>query len=102
MPKSRANQTGFNIRILHFYIRRKLDIIRYNIFQYGLEPLLIQRILFGFEAILEMNLHEVEYSKSKHNPSSNDNNQSHVIQHLVTINLTIGGLKNKFFKKINR
>ena len=72
------------------------------IFQCGLEPVLIQRILIGVKAILEMNLHEVEYSKSKHNPSSNDNNQSHVIQHLVTINLTIGGLKNNNFKKFNR
>jgi len=35
---------------------------------------------------------EVEYSQGKYNPSSNDNNQSHVIQHLVTIYLTIGGL----------
>ncbi len=53
MPKARANKTGFNIMIVHFYIRRKLDTIRYMIFQYGLEPILIQRILIGFEAILE-------------------------------------------------
>ena len=28
MPKARANKTGFDIMIVHFYIRRKLDIIR--------------------------------------------------------------------------
>ena len=30
MPKARANKTGFNIMIVHFYIRRELDIIRYD------------------------------------------------------------------------
>ena len=53
IPKARTNKTGFNIMIVHFYIRRKLDIIQYMIFQYDLEPFLIQRILIGFEAILE-------------------------------------------------
>ena len=56
IPKARANKTGLDIMILHFYIRRKLDIIRYIIFQYGLEPVLIQQILIGFEAILETDL----------------------------------------------
>ena len=28
MPQASANKTGFNIIIVHFYIRRKLDIIR--------------------------------------------------------------------------
>ena len=46
----RADKTGLKILILHFYIRRKLDMIRYMIFQYGLELVLIQRILIGFEA----------------------------------------------------
>ena len=46
-------KTSFNIRLPHFYIRRQLDIIRYMIFQYGLEPVLIQRILIGFEDILK-------------------------------------------------
>ena len=31
MPKARANKTGLNIMIVHFYIRRKIDIIRYDI-----------------------------------------------------------------------
>ena len=30
MPKSRANKTGFDTIIVHFYIRKKLDIIRYD------------------------------------------------------------------------
>ena len=53
MPKARANKTGFDIMIVHFYIRRKLDMIRYMIFRYGLEPVLFQRLLIGFEALLE-------------------------------------------------
>ena len=28
MPKARANKSRFNIMIVHFYIRRELDIIR--------------------------------------------------------------------------
>ena len=28
MPKARANKTGINVIIVHFYIRRKLDVIR--------------------------------------------------------------------------
>ena len=39
-PKARTDKTGYNT-------------IRYMIFQYGLEPALIQRILIGFKAILE-------------------------------------------------
>ena len=43
--------------ILHFYIRRKLNIICYTmlyiILQYGWEAVLIQRKLIGFEVILE-------------------------------------------------
>ena len=30
LPKARANKTGFDIMIVHSYIRRKLDIIRYD------------------------------------------------------------------------
>ncbi len=30
MPEARSNKTGFDIMIVHFYIRRKLDIIRYD------------------------------------------------------------------------
>ena len=50
MPKARANKTGF--MIVHFYIRKKTE---YNtmlgiIFQYGLEPVLIQRIIIGFQS----------------------------------------------------
>ena len=30
MPKAGATKTGVNITIVHFYIRRKLDIIRYD------------------------------------------------------------------------
>ena len=48
MPKGCANKTGFNIIIVHFY-----NTIRYMIFHYGLEPVLIQRILISFKAILE-------------------------------------------------
>ena len=40
MPKARSNKTGFNIMVVHFYIRRKLDIKQYMITQYGLEPVL--------------------------------------------------------------
>ena len=28
MPKAQANKNDFNNKIVHFYIRRKLDIIR--------------------------------------------------------------------------
>ena len=63
MPKGCANKTGFNIIIVHFY-----NTIRYMIFHYGLEPVLIHRILISFEAILEILLfrsvmlpHMVEY-----------------------------------------
>ena len=37
--------------IVQFCIRRKLDIIRDMIFQYGFEPVLIHGILIGFEAV---------------------------------------------------
>ena len=30
MPKARANKTGFNIIIVHFYILLKLNILRYD------------------------------------------------------------------------
>ena len=30
MPNARAYKTGFDIMIVHFNIRRKLDIIRYD------------------------------------------------------------------------
>ena len=55
IPKGRANKTSFNFIIVHFYICRKTgyNMTRYMIFQYGLEPVLIQWILYGFEAILE-------------------------------------------------
>ena len=59
-----ANITGFNIKIVHFYIYRKLDIIRYDtcFFKYGIEPVLIQPILNSFEAILENNFHSCRKS----------------------------------------
>ena len=31
MPNARANKTDFNIMIVHFYVSRKLDTIRYAI-----------------------------------------------------------------------
>ena len=52
----------------------------YMIFQHGLEPVLIQRILIGFEAILEINLiflgkdHGVDYSKIDNNSELDDLN----------------------------
>ena len=30
MPQARANQTGFNIMIVHFYICKILDTMRYD------------------------------------------------------------------------
>ena len=52
MPKARA-KNGFNIMIVHFYIRIKLDIIwLYDTRFFSL--VLIQRILIGFEALMEM------------------------------------------------
>ena len=54
MSQARAIKNGFNIMIVHFYIHRKLDImIRYMIFQSGLEPVLIQRLI-GFEVIMDI------------------------------------------------
>ena len=55
MPKAQANKTGVNFMILYFCIRRKLEynMKEHIIFQYSLEPVLIQRILIGFKAILE-------------------------------------------------
>ena len=50
VPAKPANKTDFNIMNVDFHIHRKLDIM---IFQYGLGPVLIQRKLIGFEAILE-------------------------------------------------
>ena len=50
------------------------------IFQHGLEPVLIHRILIGFEAILEINLiflgkdHGVDYSKIDNNSELDDLN----------------------------
>ena len=49
MLKAQVNKAGFNIMIVLFYICWK----RYMIFQYGREPVLIQRTLIGFQAILE-------------------------------------------------
>ena len=60
MPKARANKTSFNIMIVYFNIRRKRDIIRYKDIQCGWEPVLIQRIIIGFEAILEMSYQNIE------------------------------------------
>ncbi len=34
MPKARTNKTGLNLMTVHFYIRRKMDIIRYNTGKY--------------------------------------------------------------------
>ena len=44
--------------MFHFNIRRKLSLIRlqYIILRYGWEPILIQRILICFEAILKKSL----------------------------------------------
>ena len=41
--KSQATKTDFNIMIVHFYILRKLDIIRYMIFQCGSESVPIRK-----------------------------------------------------------
>ena len=47
MPKAQDNKTGFNIMIVHFYIRRKLDIYdTIHDFSVGLRT--------NFEAILEL------------------------------------------------
>ena len=69
MPKARSNKTGFNIIIVHFNIRRKLDnMIQYIFFQCGEEPVLIHQIFIGFEAMLEylflLNSKENNFSKN--------------------------------------
>ena len=54
MPKTQANKTGLIIMIAYFYIRKKLNIIRYvTCFSVCLELVLIQWIIIGFEAKLE-------------------------------------------------
>ena len=53
-PKARANKIGINFMI--FLLLGILGCLQYNTihhFQYSSEPVLIQRILIGFEAILE-------------------------------------------------
>ena len=48
--------------IVHFYIRRKLDMLDI-IFQYGKEQVLIYRILIGFEVIRKIILfYEIIYN----------------------------------------
>ena len=39
---------------VHFHIRRRYNTIRYMIFHCDCEPIVIHRILFGFEATLEI------------------------------------------------
>ena len=53
VPKSQANKTVSNIVIL-FYKKSKnvFNTIQHKIYQYGTAPVLIQRILIGFEAML--------------------------------------------------
>ena len=49
-----ANKTGINLKICILLVLENFyHLKRYKIFQYGSEPVLIQRILIGFEAILE-------------------------------------------------
>ena len=63
MKKARAKKTGLNLMIVHFYIRRKLDMLDI-IFQYGKEQVLIYRILIGFEVIRKIILfYEIIYNK---------------------------------------
>ena len=50
MAKAGAKKTGFNIMIVHFYILRKLDIIRYDTWFFSIA---LHWILIGFEAMLK-------------------------------------------------
>ena len=52
-PKAHANETV--IKLMNFFISMESCLISYEtmIFQYGLEPVPIQRILIGFGVILE-------------------------------------------------
>ena len=52
-PKAQANETV--IKLMNFFISMESCLISYEtmIFQYGLEPVPIQRILIGFGVILE-------------------------------------------------
>ena len=54
--KNFKDKTGFNFAISHFNIWGEIIcyLMRYMIFQYSREPVLIQRIFFGFEAILKI------------------------------------------------
>ena len=53
-PKARANKTGINFMIFNtVFVENCLKNDAINDFLYGREPVLIQRILIGFEAILE-------------------------------------------------
>ena len=56
LSKAQANKTSIKFMIVHSYIRKKTgyNTICYMISQYGLKQVLIQRILIGFEAILEI------------------------------------------------
>ncbi len=54
-PNARANKIGINFIFLLKYLSKIVcNAIRNNIFQYNPKPFLIQRILIGFEAILEI------------------------------------------------
>ena len=48
-PEAQTKKTGINFQWKIFY-----NTIQYMIFQYGWEPFLIQQILIGFKAILEI------------------------------------------------
>ena len=54
-PKARNNKTGINFMIF-ILISWKIvyNTMLFMIFQYGWEPILIQRIFIGSEAILEI------------------------------------------------
>ena len=53
-PKVRVNETGFNFMIFNLiFVQIACNTMLYKILQYVLEPVLIQRIFIGLEAILE-------------------------------------------------
>ena len=51
VPKDRANKSGFNFMILFYYSQKRC--LLFKMFKYCLKQVLIQRILIGFEVILE-------------------------------------------------
>ena len=53
-PKVRVNENGFKIMIFNLiFVQIACNTMLYKIFQYVLEPVLIQRILLSLEAILK-------------------------------------------------